>query len=124
MLPLSSSASATLQRGHGIPYNSIDICELLVGCDRNGLDQELVSAFGIRGRLLLHRLQENGDLDLLPRLDATRVWADAVSRLLSGPSLGRMDEGTYCFGAVVLTWKQKIVSIPTAMYLWVYKGIP
>jgi hypothetical protein len=79
MLPLSSSASATFLCGHRIPYDSIDVRELLVGCDRNGLNQELVSAFGIRGRFLLHRLQENGDLNLLSRLDATRVRADAVS---------------------------------------------
>lgn len=86
MLPLSSSAPSTFLHGYSIPYNSTDICKLLVGGDRNGLNQELISAFGIRGRLLLHRLQENCDLDLLPRLDATRIWADAVSILLLKPS--------------------------------------
>ena len=76
--------------------------------DQDGLDEELVAALGVRGRVLLHRLEqdcvqrkaesatagrrgrvpvpargnrERGrtlDLDRLARLDATRVGADAV----------------------------------------------
>jgi len=49
-----------------------------VGGDCDGLDEELVFAAGVEGRVFLHGLQEDLDLDIAARLDAARVWAHAV----------------------------------------------
>lgn len=46
--------------------------------DGNGLDQELVSAASVRGRLLFHCLQQDLDFDIAAGLDAATVGADAV----------------------------------------------
>lgn len=49
-----------------------------VGGDGDRLDEELVFAAGVEGRVLLHGLQEDLDLHGARGLDATRVWAHAV----------------------------------------------
>ena len=56
----------------------LHIVELLVTSDSDRLNEELVFAARIGGRLLLHRLQEDRDLDFMAGLDTTRVWSDAV----------------------------------------------
>lgn len=41
------------------PYDLLNIVEDLVSGDSDGLDEELVAAFGICGRLCLHHLKED-----------------------------------------------------------------
>ena len=59
-------------------HNLLNIVELLVGRDGHRLNQKLVAAACIGGGLLLHRLQEDGDFDLMAGLNTARVWSDAV----------------------------------------------
>jgi hypothetical protein len=40
-------------------YDLRHVGHLLVGSNGNGLDQKLVAALGVLGRVLLHSLQEN-----------------------------------------------------------------
>jgi hypothetical protein len=49
-----------------------------VGGDGDGLDEELVFAADVKGRVLLHGLEENLDFDMAGGLDAAGVWAHAV----------------------------------------------
>lgn len=48
------------------------------GRDDDRLDEELVAAFRARGRVVLHRLEQDLHLDRLARLDPARVGTDAV----------------------------------------------
>lgn len=43
----------------GDSHNGLDIGKFLIGCDSDGLDEELVSALDIQRRILFHRLQKN-----------------------------------------------------------------
>jgi hypothetical protein len=106
-------------------YESLSIVDLLTGGDVNGLDEELVAAFGIWRRVLFHSLQENYVTVLAfsfflsiynitdPALRLRRhlqcdlnsvshstcymsTWCSVSVMLACGV--------TYCLGAVVLTW--------------------
>jgi len=55
-----------------------DIAVLGGSTDGDGLNQELVAAASVRRRVVLHGLKKYLDLDMLARLNATGVWADAV----------------------------------------------
>lgn len=54
------------------------------GTDGDGLNEELVAASSVCWRILLHRLEENLDLDIAVGLDAAGVGAHAVSGGVDG----------------------------------------
>lgn len=96
-------------RGEAATHDLRDVCKVLIGGDGDGLDEELVAALGIEGRLLLHSLEEDCEgqsgfdvptgsglvlrltrhLDFMTGLDAARVRPDAVPAQLVNMGHGR-----------------------------------
>lgn len=72
--------STGLREGLGATNDRLDVAKLQVSRDWDRLDQEFVSALGIRRRVLLHGLEE----DCRYRMSARYLTCDMLDKLWVG----------------------------------------